>query len=174
MIEAAMIWNEPNNKSHWDFENDPGWAVFSQMTTLAGQAHDAKLKTLLEDSVSGITKHSETLKSLIEASGEEAEPEHCKGLEGLVKEALKHCVKEAPEDGELRDIAIIAQYQRMSHYGVTGFGSAAAYATALGRKDDAKQLKGIVSDIYKADEYTSKLGEKLAKLAAKHDQAKEG
>ena len=25
MIEAAMIWNEPNNKSHWDFEIDPDW-----------------------------------------------------------------------------------------------------------------------------------------------------
>ena len=38
MIEAAMIWNEPNNKSHWDFENDPGWASFARMTKLAGQA----------------------------------------------------------------------------------------------------------------------------------------
>ena len=37
-VEAAMIWNEPNNKSHWDFENDPGWAVFARMTKLAGQA----------------------------------------------------------------------------------------------------------------------------------------
>ena len=33
-----MIWNEPNNKSHWDFENDPGWAAFARMTALAGQA----------------------------------------------------------------------------------------------------------------------------------------
>ena len=24
MIEAVMLWNEPNNKSHWDFELDPG------------------------------------------------------------------------------------------------------------------------------------------------------
>ena len=38
MIEAAMIWNEPNNKSHWDFENDPGWATFGRMTRLAGEA----------------------------------------------------------------------------------------------------------------------------------------
>ncbi len=38
MIEAAMIWNEPNNKSHWDFENDPGWAVFARMARLAGEA----------------------------------------------------------------------------------------------------------------------------------------
>jgi beta-xylosidase len=38
MIEAAMIWNEPNNKSHWDPEVDPGWARFAQMASLAGQA----------------------------------------------------------------------------------------------------------------------------------------
>ncbi|MFT8243782.1 beta-xylosidase [Roseomonas sp. BN140053] len=38
MIEAAMIWNEPNNKSHWDLEADPGWAMFANMTNLAGQA----------------------------------------------------------------------------------------------------------------------------------------
>ncbi len=29
MIEAAMIWNEPNNKSHWDPELDPDWAIFA-------------------------------------------------------------------------------------------------------------------------------------------------
>ena len=38
MIEAVKIWNEPNNKSHWDPMLDPEWALFSQMTRLAGQA----------------------------------------------------------------------------------------------------------------------------------------
>ena len=38
MIEAAMIWNEPNNKSHWDFEVDPDWSKFSDMVTCAGRA----------------------------------------------------------------------------------------------------------------------------------------
>lgn len=39
MIEAVMFWNEPNNKSHWDFENlDPEWRIFSNMVNLAGQA----------------------------------------------------------------------------------------------------------------------------------------
>ena len=41
-----MIWNEPNNKSHWDFENDPGWATFARMTSLAGQAIRAEHPTL--------------------------------------------------------------------------------------------------------------------------------
>jgi beta-xylosidase len=38
MIEAAMIWNEPNNRSHWDFEIDPEWSAFAQLTKLAGAA----------------------------------------------------------------------------------------------------------------------------------------
>jgi beta-xylosidase len=38
MIEAAMIWNEPNNKSHWDLEADPEWRTFATMAKLAGQA----------------------------------------------------------------------------------------------------------------------------------------
>jgi beta-xylosidase len=38
MIEAAMIWNEPNNKSHWDPLVDPDWTRFAHMTSLAGQA----------------------------------------------------------------------------------------------------------------------------------------
>src|SRR6476659_5750213 len=35
MIEAIKFWNEPNNLSHWDFEIDPGWQEFAQMTALA-------------------------------------------------------------------------------------------------------------------------------------------
>jgi beta-xylosidase len=38
MIEAYMIWNEPNNLSHWDFELDPGWTIFADMVKLTGQA----------------------------------------------------------------------------------------------------------------------------------------
>jgi beta-xylosidase len=38
MIEAAMIWNEPNNKSHWDPEIDPGWEKFGTMAAMAGKA----------------------------------------------------------------------------------------------------------------------------------------
>jgi beta-xylosidase len=46
MIEAAMIWNEPNNKSHWDPEVDPGWVKFAQMAKLAGQAMAAECPSL--------------------------------------------------------------------------------------------------------------------------------
>jgi beta-xylosidase len=38
MIEAAMLWNEPNNMSHWDFEIDPDWSRFARMVNLAADA----------------------------------------------------------------------------------------------------------------------------------------
>ncbi|HEX5176803.1 MAG TPA: glycosyl hydrolase [Chthoniobacteraceae bacterium] len=38
MIEAIKFWNEPNNKSHWDFEIDPEWELFSKMIKAAGSA----------------------------------------------------------------------------------------------------------------------------------------
>ena len=38
MVEAVMLWNEPNNLSHWDFQVDPDWKMFSEMAILAAQA----------------------------------------------------------------------------------------------------------------------------------------
>ncbi|PYQ61809.1 MAG: beta-xylosidase, partial [Acidobacteria bacterium] len=38
MIEAVKLWNEPNNKSHWDFEVDSEWKMFARMAILAGEA----------------------------------------------------------------------------------------------------------------------------------------
>jgi beta-xylosidase len=37
-VEAVMFWNEPNNKSHWDFELDPEWGMFAAMVTAAAVA----------------------------------------------------------------------------------------------------------------------------------------
>jgi beta-xylosidase len=38
VIEAAMIWNEPNNKSHWDPAIDPDWSQFAEMAIVAADA----------------------------------------------------------------------------------------------------------------------------------------
>jgi beta-xylosidase len=46
VIEAVMLWNEPNNKSHWDFQLDPDWSKFATMAKLAGEAIHAENPTL--------------------------------------------------------------------------------------------------------------------------------
>lgn len=46
MIEAVMLWNEPNNLSHWDFEIDPEWTRFAEMVNLACDAIRAEQPAL--------------------------------------------------------------------------------------------------------------------------------
>jgi beta-xylosidase len=48
MIEAVMFWNEPNNKSHWDFEIDPDWRKFATMVKMASVAVRSENPKLLQ------------------------------------------------------------------------------------------------------------------------------
>jgi beta-xylosidase len=38
MVEAVMLWNEPNNLSHWDFKVDSEWKRFAEMTIAGARA----------------------------------------------------------------------------------------------------------------------------------------
>jgi hypothetical protein len=41
-----MLWNEPNNLSHWNFEIDPGWTKCAGMINLAADAVRAERPNL--------------------------------------------------------------------------------------------------------------------------------
>jgi beta-xylosidase len=38
MVEGIVLWNEPNNLSHWNFHLDPDWAHFADMVRQASAA----------------------------------------------------------------------------------------------------------------------------------------
>lgn len=150
------------------------WSANDQMNRtvkkLAKKITDEKLKAMAEKSQAGIEKHTDVLKELIKDAGEKVSKEHCKGMEGLVTEATKHLVEEAPDKGPVWDALFIAQYQRMSHYGIAGFGTAKAYAEALGEKDAVKKLDKATAEIYGADEYGTKLAESSVNLKAAEEE----
>lgn len=129
------------------------------------KAKNGELKAHIDTSVTKIEEHTSTLKELLKEMGEKGK-EHCKGMEGLCTEAEKHCIEEAPEKSEVRDVVIVAQFQRMSHYGICGFGTAAAYAEAVGKAKHAKAIDKITKDIYGSDEAMTKLAEGCVNAAA--------
>ena len=139
------------------------WSANDQMgralKKITPQATNAKLTEMLGDSQAGIASHTDLLKALIANQDEEVSKEHCKGMEGLVNEAIKHTIDDAPDKGPVLDAAIVAQYQRMTHYGITGFGTVAAFAKALKFDDDHAQLEAAVKDMHVADDLMSELAE---------------
>jgi ferritin-like metal-binding protein YciE len=146
------------------------WSANDQMARvlkkISAQATNPKLKSLLESSPAGINKHTELLKSLIESQKESVSKEHCKGMEGLAAEAVKHTIDDAPDKGAVLDAAIIAQYQRMTHYGITGFGTVAAFARALKFKADSDKLESAVKDMHGADDLMSEIAEAAVNVKA--------
>ena len=147
------------------------WSANDQMSRalkkFVPKVSDGSLKEMLSKSVEGISAHTNVLKELLAASDEKVKKEHCKGMEGLVAEAIKHVNEEGLKKGPVLDAVIIAQYQRMSHYGIAGFGTAASFAGTLKLKDAQKKLKAATKDIYSSDEYMTKLAETSVNIEAK-------
>ena len=146
--------------------NDQMLKCIKKITT---KTADKSLKEMLVKSQEGIVKHTAMLKELISSNGEKVSKEHCKGMQGLVAEAIKHTTEEAPKKGPVLDALVIAQYQRMTHYGIAGFGTAAAYAQTLNLENDKKELDQAVKEMYSGDQYMSKLAETTVNMAAKEE-----
>ena len=140
------------------------WSANDQMQkvvqSFGEKATDPKLKQLFEQSVTGIGQHTQALRALMDADSDNS----CPGMQWLIQEAKQHAL-ESDLPPQLRDLGMIAQYQGMSHYGLAGYGTVAAYAEALGMSEEAKKLKSIVSDIYKTNEYSSSVAEAAQKAA---------
>jgi beta-xylosidase len=68
MVEAVMLWNEPNNLSHWDFEIDPQWHIFSRMIAVASAAAAAE-RPLLRRALGGISPIDPGFLELLDRQG---------------------------------------------------------------------------------------------------------
>lgn len=141
-----------------------------QMKKVVEELHEAAtnedLKSHLKKTIDKIDEHTSTLKELLEDCGESGK-EHCKGMEGLCKEAKKHAIEEAPHLNAVQDVVILSQYQRLCHYGICGFGTSRAFAEALGKKEHANKLEEITGEVYYADEEMTKVAESCVNEAAK-------
>lgn len=103
-------------------------------------ATDPALKKALADGVAGIERGRDSMAELVRGHGADPTEEHCRGMEGLVREANAHAVEASFGAAEARDAAIVAQYQRLTHYAMAGYGCSIAFARRLGHEADAEKL----------------------------------
>ena len=137
------------------------WSACSQSRevtqSLAKAATNEDLKEALEAGAKGITDGMDAVQKLAKTHGFDPEGEHCKGMEGLVKEARAHALEEEFGDDDVRDAMIITQYQRMTHYAIAGWGCCKAFATRLGLEEDARLLDECLGNTYDGDEHMTEI-----------------
>ena len=103
-------------------------------------ATNSKLRTALQNSIKGIDDGMEMISEICKSHNKKATGMTCKGMRGLVEEAKAHVLDEKFGDQDAKDASIIAQSQRMTHYAIAGYGTAAAFAESLGYSKDVKML----------------------------------
>jgi ferritin-like metal-binding protein YciE len=139
------------------------WSANNQMLEITAQLRDAaednSLRQFLSDSASKVESHNESLAELVRAQHVEPGAEHCKGMEGLVDEAQKHALNASFEETTVRDAAIIAQYSRMTHYRIAGYGAARAAAHRIGQNGDTETLQSHLDEIHTEDQQLTAMAE---------------
>ena len=126
---------------------------------LHAAANDGELKEAIERSITASKDAMGEIGKLLKNHGADPEGEHCKGMEGLIEEARSHALEEEFGDPALRDAMIIAQYQRLAHYAIAGYGTSAAFAKRLGLEDDAKVWEEQLDGTYDGDRTMTKIAE---------------
>lgn len=126
-------------------------------TALGRAANDKELSDALIAGSNGISDGMAKIEKLCSDHAIAPDGEHCKGMEGLVKEAQAHALDQDFADGDVRDAMIIAQYQRMVHYAIAGYGCLAAFANRLDLDSDAAVLRECLEQTREGDRHMTEI-----------------
>ncbi|WP_282063843.1 ferritin-like domain-containing protein [Roseobacter litoralis] len=118
---------------------------------MAEAASDTDLADVLRAGADGIQDGVAAIEKISEGHDESPSGEHCKGMEGLVKEARAHAIEETFGEDATKDAMIITQYQRLVHYAIAGYGCLAAFADRLELDNDLSALKACLDASYDGD-----------------------
>ncbi|WP_299567738.1 ferritin-like domain-containing protein [uncultured Sulfitobacter sp.] len=129
-------------------------------TELGRAASDKELSEALIAGANGISEGMDALKSLCATHDINPDGEHCKGMEGLAREARAHALDGSFGDDATRDAMIITQYQRTVHYALAGYGCLVAFANRLGLDEDAGILEKLLDNTYDGDRHMTKIATK--------------
>ncbi|HEX6982724.1 MAG TPA: ferritin-like domain-containing protein [Balneolaceae bacterium] len=90
---------------------------------------------------------------------------NCKAMEGLIKEANSFISDDA--EANVRDAGIIADAQRIEHYEISAYGTAAQYAKALNHEEAANKLHETLNEESSTDKKLSQLATNNINVHAK-------
>ena len=111
---------------------------------MAEAATNPELKQGLVRHLEETRVHVERLEQVFDTLGEAAKGKTCHAMKGLVEEGSQAIKLKAPS--AVRDAALIGAAQRVEHYEMAGYGTARAFAEALGETSAAALLQQTLDE----------------------------
>jgi len=127
-------------------------------------ATNPKLKQALDSHLGETEQQVSRLEEVLELLGERVRAKACAGMAGIIEEGSDILGEDF--ESAVMDAAIIAAAQRAEHYEIAAYGTAMAWAEALGLSEVAELLSQTLEEEKAADKKLSALAEEGINAAA--------
>jgi ferritin-like metal-binding protein YciE len=128
--------------------------LFEVLKRMADAASHPSLKKELMRHRDETKEQSKRLQSILQNHGAKLRAHTDQAMEALVNETKKML---SLLEGDLRDAGLIASAQKIEHYEIAAYGTAAALAGQLDLRDDQRMLHDSLEEERKADAVLTKL-----------------
>lgn len=123
--------------------------LIEAMPKMIDRAKNLGLQKNLALHLAETQQHLTALEAICKQLGIDPEGDFNPGMKGIIEEGDKVMAKDATD--EAMDAALIAGAQKVEHYEISGYGSAAYYAEMLGYEGIAKRLRLTLAEEQDAD-----------------------
>ena len=129
----------------------------SALPKMAEAAHNAALKSAIQQHLRETQNHVSRLERAFQMLGQTAATKTCEAMKGLISEGQEAIG--AGGDPNVKDAALIAAAQRVEHYEMAGYGCARTFAQRLGKQDVARLLQETLQEEEATDKKLTQLAE---------------
>ncbi|MGH9219893.1 MAG: ferritin-like domain-containing protein [Vicinamibacterales bacterium] len=138
---------------------------------MAKGAESDELRDAFEQHLEETEGHVTRLEQVFDLLGEKPRGKHCAGMAGIVEEGSEKLQEDM--EGSVLDACLIASAQKVEHYEIGAYGTAIAWAEALGLNDVCDVLNETLEEEKAADEKLSALAESGINQAATAGEAED-
>lgn len=133
--------------------------LLKALPKMAKASASPELKAAFTSHLAETRGHVQRLTQALKLLGQPAKGKVCHAMLGLVEEGSEVIALKAP--AAVRDAALIGAAQRVEHYEMAGYGTARAFAQALGEKDVAKLLQATLDEEGNANQLLTQVSESV-------------
>ena len=145
--------------------------LIKALPKLAKGAESEELRDAFEAHLEETEGQVTRLERVFELLDEKPRGKHCAGIAGIIEEGSEKLQEDL--EGSVMDACLIAAGQRAEHYEIAAYGTAIAWAEALGLNDVVTVLNETLEEEKAADEKLSALAESGINQAATQGETEE-
>ena len=131
--------------------------ITKALPRMSKKVTDPQLKQAFETHLQETRNQITRLEQVFQLHGEEAKAVDCPAIDGIIDEA--NAIMGDASDNEVLDAAALAAAQAVEHYEIARYGTLAAWARQLGRRDSVTLLEQTLEEEKATDKKLTAIAE---------------